>query len=172
MARQYIKGGKYRGGSYYKFKGPIIDYDPEVVLRTARIMLRKNVGNAAKYLRDMIKLNISSPWPPASEPFDFPRRRTGELHESIEAVEIEPGVFVVRHDPTFGEGPYIELGTRKRKGGMLPRPHIRKTFTEKSGVVRDLMTKGFYKGLGAKQLVFRAIVEGPSRGLFIGGGFF
>jgi hypothetical protein len=92
----------------------------------------KGLGAAVTELRDKVKEDISTLFPPASEPGTPPHRRTGGLHEAVFAERAEPMHWAYGYGPVAPARPgsdrtklgiWLELGTLT----MDDRPILMKT---------------------------------------------
>jgi HK97 gp10 family phage protein len=99
----------------------------------------KSVDQWAHDMLDALKLSISMPSPPRSNPWDPPGMETGYLWRSYE----------VHIDDVFGEtvatlstsafyAHYLEFGTSK----MQPRPHFRPAVAAARPLLPPTVTKG------------------------------
>jgi hypothetical protein len=70
------------------------------------------------FLVERIKENIQIPYPPASEPFEFPHARTFDLYNSIGWRKRRRGEYEIGSSSLHAL--YLELGTRF----MDPRPFL------------------------------------------------
>lgn len=120
-------------------RGPdwqLIWEDGKFVILTKKEVERR-MKQVCKDVVEHIMDDIREPYPPASDPYTPPHRRTGHLHSSIsfevhdEGQEIAGYVGVMKKSPANLYGRALELGsTRTTDAGhtvtVLPRPYLRK----------------------------------------------
>ena len=104
-----------------------------------RQMIDVRLGRAVRTLREIVKSEVSSPYPPPSAPGTPPHRRTGGLKRAVFAEKVGQmdwvyGYRVVDADPDRPGsnrerlGLWMELGTGSHRrhpsgmGGMVSRP--------------------------------------------------
>jgi HK97 gp10 family phage protein len=87
-------------------------------------MSNEGILRAAMYLKNRIRRNLSTPYPPASDPGEYPHRRTGELRRSVQLQQGKTGT--VRVGANVPHGRFLELGTSI----MEPRPWLSQTLQE------------------------------------------
>ena len=88
-----------------------LQFDDHVLLRAVERAAERGVRAAAKVLRERCRQAVGTPYPPASQPGDPPRRRSGAGRESIVAVA-EPGGLAARVGAR-GHLALLEFGTRR-----------------------------------------------------------
>lgn len=100
---------------------PVIKFYPQRVRASAAAQVRRAMQVAGERVKEKIKAEVGTPYPPASAPMHFPHRRTGEHQRGI--------VYRTSPGPTpslsfAGLAPHsrwLEYGTRT----MAPRPTFR-----------------------------------------------
>lgn len=133
------------------------------------------LGRVVRDLRDKCKEKVGEPYPPSSEPFSPPHKRTGGLQKAIFAARIGSmdwafGVKKVAPDPARPSsnredlGLWLELGTGEHRlplpagssgtvppisgerTSMYPRPYLLVTLLEN----RDNVAEDLFRGGGAR----------------------
>ena len=95
---------------------------------------RKTLELAAIHLKNKVKEKLSTPYPPASNPEDYPHRRDGELRRSV-AHEVVGHVARVGTNKVYGR--HLEMGTSR----MKKRPFLRPTLANQRRQLRRIMTR-------------------------------
>lgn len=98
-------------------------WDDRKLVAATRKAAQKTMFNLAEEYCNEVRHLIRKPYPPASEPGEPPRQRTGNLYESI-GHESRKGDIDRRAGPSGEIGPiarWLELGTAR----MPARPYLR-----------------------------------------------
>lgn len=94
------------------------------------------LGSAAEVVATAMRNNLSTDYPPASSPGEFPHRRSGNLQAEVHVEK--PGPLVRRIGSSAKHAAYLELGTRK----MAARPWAIKSLMETSQEVTRIVAGG------------------------------
>lgn len=98
----------------------------------------ERLRNAAEELRDYIRGKVSTRYPPASRPGQYPHRRTGDFHRSIR-YRVLKELRRMRVYSNDRKAKWLEYGTQR----MAPRPTFRRALRENTRrLVAALRTKG------------------------------
>lgn len=116
-------------GCIYKWRGGRANW-------AVRGAIADGFEKTGKQIVKKIKSNLSTPWPPASNPGQFPHKRTGNLQQAVDywlngqVLELQIGVNI--------DAPYwnwLEDGTKK----MLARPFVMGTIDQmRAQITHDL----------------------------------
>lgn len=93
--------------------------------KLVKLEANKRIEVAARLLENAVKVDLSEPSPPVSEPGDSPHKDTGRLRASI-SHEVDTDKGVARVGSNLFYSKWLELGTRF----MAARPYLRKAFHE------------------------------------------
>lgn len=122
-------------------KEPIIHWHGPQVEAYIRKVMQERLVVVAKMLLEKLRRNISTPYPPASNPGEFPHLRTGNVRMGLTFHADFGGmrVFVTNDYRKKGHpiGKYLEEGTSI----MAARPHMRRTMFEALPLVKAIMLK-------------------------------
>lgn len=95
----------------------------------------QNLWKAAHHVANETKINLSTAYPPASSPGEFPHLRTGALRASIQPeVDFAQQTAIVGSDLEYSR--YLETGTTK----MDPRPFLTTTLEQERTTIRRILT--------------------------------
>jgi len=112
-------------------------------IRDALIAGRQGVGGDAhaygEVMLDDLKVHLSEPYPPPSDPGHDPHLRTGDLRHSYLVQTAEDAVgATIEFASRIKYAVYLEFGTRR----MLPRPHLRPLALRHAQPLREVLGAG------------------------------
>ena len=97
----------------------IVKFQRRRALRRTKAAMGRAYKEVAKEIEREIKQKVSRSFPPASAPFQYPRRRTGRFRSGIAVTGTVNGITVSSVMPY---GKFLEEGTSR----MLPRTWARR----------------------------------------------
>lgn len=112
----------------------------DALRQAAMDALAKRMDDVGKMLVEAIKQALDEPYPPASDPGEYPHKRTGQLQASVshEVSTLEDGSPVLYVGVSFDDARYagyLELGTSQ----MAPRPFLQLTLDSSMDTIRQML---------------------------------
>jgi HK97 gp10 family phage protein len=99
---------------------------------------------AARSLVRVMRANLNTPYPPASEPGEFPHKRTGNLRDNVD-YWIDRKTLKLRIGPTVDAvyGLYLEYGTSR----MAARPWIAPSYASRKQQFQNTIANASRKAI-------------------------
>lgn len=98
--------------------------------------IRNNVERALAHLVDALQENLNTPYPPASDPGEFPHKRTGNLQASV-YYQFDRRRFTGDIIVDAPYAVYLEEGTQK----MQERPFLQPTIDAEMGTIIEIISE-------------------------------
>jgi hypothetical protein len=114
-----------------------MQWNGDPVLREIEILLGKRIEACAIHLQNQWKLNVSEPYPPASDPNHSAHMRTGMYRRMIQR-EMSANKLEGRVGSNYLVSWFLEFGTKT----MDPRPGGQITLREEMNAMRRIAIEG------------------------------